>query len=49
MSSNEREELKNLLTKIHSKGYSGASLNEVMNLLKNELPKITRQKAVSVK
>lgn len=45
----EAEELKVLLTTIHKKGMNGATLSEVMSVLKKELPKITRQQEYSVK
>lgn len=38
-------QLGNLLTSVISKGKAGASLQEVMSVLQDELPKITKQKA----
>ncbi|WP_170287514.1 hypothetical protein [Aquibacillus halophilus] len=45
----ETEQLKQLLTDVHTKGYSGANLIDIMTLLKEELPKITKRKEYSIK
>lgn len=43
----EKEQLQALLSKVYEKGYDGASLQEVMNDLKNELSNIFIQKEYS--
>ncbi|WP_226036353.1 bacteriocin immunity protein [Aquibacillus saliphilus] len=46
---NDREQLKSILTSVYNKGNNGASLQDVMNELKNELTKINRVATVSSK
>ncbi|MCT2534190.1 hypothetical protein NC661_19700 [Aquibacillus koreensis] len=45
----ETEQLLMLLTDVHNKGNAGATLKEIMIQLKEELPKITKQKEYSMK
>lgn len=41
--SNQTDQLKNLLIEVYKKGDTGATLNDIMSLLKGELPKITNE------
>ena len=42
------DQLKKLLFNVYQKGNDGASLDEVMKVLKQELPKITQQLRIGV-